>query len=141
MRNDGNIRTDDGKPAQNKPKKGKGTMAKMKMTAKQIREADGYKVELGYCEASHLLSCYNPVGYTCGVYGWNFDVYHIIVNGESVWICTGYRGMVGERLKESVAPYEEEARKILSDWSTGYSDKRDKLAYLIDQWLTKGLGL
>ena len=111
------------------------------MTAKEIREADGFKVKLGYCEASHLLSCYTPIGYNSGAYGWNFDVYRLMVNGAVVWICTGYRGMVGERLKESVEPYEDEAKQILSDWSKGYEDQRDWLAHLIDQWLTKGLGL
>lgn len=116
-------------------------MAKMRMTAKEIREADGYHVKLGYCEAQHLLSCTQPIGYTCGVYGWNFDVYLLYVKGERVWLCTGYRGMVGERLDEKVEPYEKEAEQILRDWSNGYEDRRDKVNALLDDWLTKGLGL
>ena len=114
-------------------------MGKVRMTAKEIRNTGDYCVKLGYCEAQHLLSVLQPIGYTAGVYGWNFDVYYYMVNGRGVWICTGYRGMVGERLAEDVKPYDDEARKILSDWSKGYDDRRNEVFELIDRWLTKGL--
>lgn len=64
---------------------------KYKTTAKAIREeySKDRIIAIGYCDAQYLLAPYRPVAYTCGVYGWNFDVYEI--NGFC--ICTGYRGM------------------------------------------------
>lgn len=68
----------------------------------------------GYCDLSHLLNNHSPIAYTCGVYGWNFDVYEVY----GVTICTGYRNMPGARLQK-ISEYEEKARAILS-----WEDKR-----------------
>lgn len=59
----------------------------------------------GFCDLQYLLQNHSPVAYTCGVYGWNFDVYDVY----GVAICTGYRGMPGERLR-CVEEYENRAR-------------------------------
>lgn len=63
---------------------------------------------------SYLLNNHSPIAYTCGIYGWNFDVYEVY----GVTICTGYRNMPGARLKK-ISEYEEKARAILS-----WEDKR-----------------
>lgn len=68
----------------------------------------------GYCDLQYLLRNHSPIAYTCGKYGWNFDVYEVY----SVTICTGYRNMPGARL-EKISEYEEKARAILS-----WEDKR-----------------
>lgn len=31
--------------------------------------------QCGYCDFSHLFALTEASGYTCGVYGWNFDLY------------------------------------------------------------------
>ena len=62
---------------------------KNKITAKSIRERYSKIISIGYCDAQNLLSFTSPDYYTCGVYGWNFDVYDF----NNVAICTGYRGM------------------------------------------------
>lgn len=59
----------------------------------------------GFCALQHLLRNHEPVAYTCGVYGWNFDVYKVY----GVTICTGYRAMPGERL-QGVEEYEHKAQ-------------------------------
>ena len=67
---------------------------KYRTTAKAIRDAmraGTPTVALGYCELQRLLGCADPVAYTAGVYGWNFDVYRL----GGLTICTGYRGMIG----------------------------------------------
>lgn len=66
-------------------------MAKFKTTTKSIREGYDRKhiIVFGYCEAQNLLQALEPTDYTCGIYGWNYDVYRIY----DVCICTGYRGM------------------------------------------------
>lgn len=82
---------------------------KYKTTAKELRNEARYirTVKAGYCDLQTLLRDVAPVAYTCGVYGWNFDVYY--VNGIN--ICTGYRGMVGERAN-NISEYEERAREL-----------------------------
>ena len=78
---------------------------KYKTTAKALREGACNLRSAGYCDLQYLLTNHSPVAYTCGVYGWNFDVYEVY----GLTICTGYRGMPGERL-EGIAEAEEKAR-------------------------------
>ena len=87
---------------------------KLKTTTKAIKNGFTNVKCAGYCDLQHLLRYTEPIAYTCGVYGWNYDVYNI--NG--VTICTGYRGMPGARL-EAINEYETKAREILS-----WEDKR-----------------
>lgn len=56
----------------------------------------------GYCELQALLRNHEPVAYTSGIYGWNFDVYEVY----GLTICTGYRNMPGSQL-ESCGEYEK----------------------------------
>lgn len=75
---------------------------KVKTTRKAIVNGS-YNVKCaGYCDLSYLLNNHSPIAYTCGVYGWNFDVYEVY----GVTICTGYRNMPGARL-EKISEYEE----------------------------------
>lgn len=68
---------------------------KYKTTAKAVKEGYHKIISAGYCELQNLLSYKNPVAYTCGYYGWNFDVYDI----DGVVIVTGYRGMMSKNSK------------------------------------------
>lgn len=85
---------------------------KYQTTAKAIRAeyAPCNILSIGYCDAQFLLSPYSPDAYTCGVYGWNFDVYEI--NG--IAICTGYRGMPKGMNYDSsrLRFFEEKARDV-----------------------------
>ena len=47
------------------------------------------RLAVGYCDAQNLLKAHNPYAYTCGVYGWNYDVYE----AYDMYICTGYRSI------------------------------------------------
>ena len=57
---------------------------KYKTTAKAIKNWCVNVKCAGYCDLQHLLSNHEPTAYTCGVYGWNFDVYEVY----GVTICT-----------------------------------------------------
>lgn len=61
----------------------------------------------GFCDLQHLLKNHEPTAYTCGVHGWNFDVYEVY----GITICTGYRGMPGERLR-GISEYEQRAQTL-----------------------------
>ena len=104
---------------------------KYKTTAKAIREGACNPRSAGYCDLQNLLNNHSPIAYTCGVYGWNFDVYEVY----GVTICTGYRGMVGPRC-EGIAEYEKEAEKILS-WKNKemtYDEKREAVETLLHEF-------
>ena len=48
---------------------------KYKTTAKEIRKGACNLHSAGYCDLQYLLTNHSPNAYTCGVYGWNFDIY------------------------------------------------------------------
>lgn len=96
---------------------------KQRTTARNIREAmraGAPTVYVGYCDAWAMLSGITPDYYTAGVYGWNCDIYII----AGLTICTGYRGMIGERAI-GTSEHEQRARAaadpnarsaILAEW-------------------------
>lgn len=83
----------------------------------------------GDCDLACLLRYQNPTYFTAGVYGWNFDVYLL----PGLTLCTGYRGMPGERL-EGIKEYEDKARKIYEDFSLNYEKKVAAIATLLDEF-------
>ena len=78
---------------------------KYKTTTKAVKNGCINVKYAGYCKLQHLLKNHEPNAYTCGIYGWNFDVYEVY----GVTICTGYSGMPGTRL-QGVKEYEQKAR-------------------------------
>lgn len=104
---------------------------KFKTTAKAIRNSGSKVVCAGYCDLQNLLRHHDPIAYTCGVYGWNFDVYEVY----GLTICTGYRGMVGRRAN-NISEYEKKAEKIL-DWnnkSMTYEEKEKAVEELLKEF-------
>lgn len=103
---------------------------KLKTTRKAIVDGCCNVKCAGYCDLQFLLTNHSPVAYTCGVYGWNFDVYDVY----GVTICTGYRGMPGKRL-DGISEYEERAEKIL-DWNNkaSYEEKHEQVEHLLREF-------
>lgn len=103
---------------------------KVKTTRKAIVNGS-YNVKCaGYCDLSDLLRNHSPIAYTCGVYGWNFDVYEVY----GVTICTGYRNMPGARLK-GIQEYEEKARAIFSyENKRSYEEKQNAVEELLHEF-------
>lgn len=61
---------------------------KQKMSKNDIRNEFDTVVFVPYCGLDSLLVFDDPIGYNCGVYGWNYDVYDL---GNRCAIVTGYR--------------------------------------------------
>lgn len=103
---------------------------KVKTTRKAIVNGS-YNVKCAeYCDLSYLLRNHSPIAYTCGVYGWNFDVYEVY----GVTICTGYRNMPGARLK-GIREYEEKARAIFSyENKRSYEEKQNAVEELLHEF-------
>lgn len=104
---------------------------KYKTTAKALRKGACNLRSAGYCDMYYLLTNHDPVAYTCGVYGWNFDVYQVY----GLTICTGYRGMPGERL-EGIAEAERKAKDILAreNKDMTYEEKREAVEKLLREF-------
>lgn len=101
---------------------------------KDVVKENGYKFAIGYGSMQHLLRFQDKLGYTHGVYGWNFDVYKI---GDCV-ISTGYRGMVGKPVNyDLLRAYELKAEKIVYDFKKPYEEQRQEVNALLYEFLEK----
>ena len=101
---------------------------KTKTTMKLIRNNWKNIYQCGYCELQNIMNGIEPDHYTCGVYGWNCDIY---CNFEyDIAITTGYRGMTGKHItNDIIKKYDDIARGILSDYTkTNYDKTMEKLS-------------
>lgn len=104
---------------------------KFKTTTKSLRESASNLRCAGYCDLQSLLRNHSPIAYTCGVYGWNYDIYEVY----GLTICTGYRGMPGKRL-EGIAEAEAESTKIWGNYdkSVTWEDKCNAVETLLHEF-------
>ena len=102
---------------------------KYKTTSKALVNSTNNLRYAGYCDLSFLLNNHEPTAYTCGVYGWNFDIYEVY----GLTICTGYRNMSGERLQK-VSEYEQKAREIMANYDIPYEEKRQAVEKLLQEF-------
>lgn len=107
-------------------------MGKIKTTRKSVVSAYSNIVSIGYCDAQNLLRCADPVAYTMGTYGWNFDVYYI----GGVAICTGYRGMPGRRAR-NVEKYESLAAEVWRDYSKTWEEQRQEVEDILREFVAQ----
>lgn len=106
-----------------------------KTTRKNIVNYSNNLRMCGYCDLASLLYNHDAVAYTLGVYGWNFDVYEVY----GLTICTGYRGMPGERLKH-ISEYEVKANKILHTYDISYEQAKEQIENLLKEFCLKNGG-
>lgn len=87
----------------------------MRATRKDIYNGAARVVRVGYCGAQNLLCGVDAFASNAGVYGWNWSAYNV---GGGVVICTGYRNLTGDVMRETVKKYDEQARETcaLTDW-------------------------
>ena len=102
---------------------------KFKTTRKAIVNGSVNVKCAGYCDLQYLLRYHDPIAYTCGVYGWNFNVYEVY----GVTICTGYRNMPGKRL-EKIGEYEHQAESIVNDRNIPYDERVEKVEALLKEF-------
>lgn len=107
---------------------------KIKTTRKAIVNSATNIRCAGYCDLQYLLRNHEPIAYTTGIYGWNFDVYNVY----GVTICTGYRNLPGNRL-EGIAEYEKKAAAVWSDFENykgidGYEKQKREVETLLKEF-------
>ena len=108
---------------------------KYKTTRKAVVNGSTNIIRAGYCELQTLLNNHEPVAYTCGVYGWNFDVFEVY----DVTICTGYRGMPGRSAYGAII-YEEQAQKVAKDYSKTWEERREEVEELLKRFCAENGG-
>ena len=109
-------------------------MLKAKVTKKDILESYYNVISIGYCNAQYLLQGLEPQFYTCGIYGWNADIYQI---DYSTVIVTGYRPFSNlERDYDLLKKYEERAEKVWGDYSLDYDKRKEKVNKLLKEFVT-----
>lgn len=105
---------------------------KFKTTQKAIRNNYNTIISIGYCNAQTLLNLENPIAYTCGVYGYNADIYDL---GGGVAVVTGYRPFGNVKPEyDKVKDYEKRAQKIRYDNSIPWQEQREQLKQLINEF-------
>lgn len=88
---------------------------KFKTTKNAVMNGYARVYRCGYCELQDLLPSGGAVAYTCGIYGWNADIYDLGALADSTWnvaICAGYR------------PF---GREIPGNLAKEYNDKAEAL--------------
>ena len=117
-----------------------GYLPKEKTTKKNITENYKRIISVPYCDIQTLLNMEDPRYYTCGVYGWNADIYRVDLDTV---IVTGYRPFGNIKPKyETTKKYEEKAKKIYDEfrWVTDYDLVRNSLRDLIDEFVKEVCG-
>lgn len=106
-------------------------MGKIRVTKKQITESFYNIYECGYCD---FIPTIDADFYTCGVYGWNADVYKINYNTV---IVTGYRPFGKKRLSkkfiEEFKKGKEEIAASTSDWKCRMQMENDLIEKLLEE--------
>ena len=106
---------------------------KFKTTKTAINSGYYYKICIGYCDLQYLLNYENPVAYTCGVYGWNADIYDLNdITGYNACIVTGYRpwGNIRADYSRNRAA-EEKAEKIVHDYKRDIDERKAELKNIL----------
>lgn len=111
-------------------------MSKANVTRKWVRD-NYYCCSVGYCDLQNLLRYQSASYYTCGVYGWNMDVYTF---GDYA-ITTGYRGMIDNVPKDYhslIREYDDKARELLkSQWEKPHDVLKAEVNNLLKEFLQK----
>ena len=104
---------------------------KFKTTKKAVNERYNKVICIGYADLQDLLTHIEPMAYTCGVYGWNTDIYNI----DGIALVTGYRPFGNIKPDyDIVHKYNMKARDIIHD-TNDYAEIKEKLNNLINEFI------
>ena len=105
---------------------------KFKTTNRAINGGYDKVLRVGYGAMQALLRHQEPIAYTCGVYGWNADLYS--VNGLA--ICTGYRATGNITVDyETLNEYEKKATAISSNYNLKFDERKQQINTLLDEFI------
>lgn len=105
---------------------------KFRTTRKAVKESFSKVISVGYCELQNLLTYETPIAYTCGVYGWNADVYAF----GNVAIVTGYRPFGEDVAYNLCKEYEKKAQALLN-LARPYAERKAEAEALVKEFIAK----
>lgn len=86
----------------------------------------GVVVEVGYADLQCILKDSERLGYNCGMYGWNYDIYKLEdekdYKATPVFIATGYRtpnckySLDGKHLQRLETRFKNQQKKLYDKW-------------------------
>lgn len=99
-------------------------MTKFRTNRAELTYNNRIIVGIGYCDIQNIERFLRPNAYTCGVYGWNSDIYEF----ESFAISTGYRPIRYVYSKDKKLQAESDLLyKYLRDLDSRIEQKKIKL--------------
>lgn len=107
---------------------------KFRTTRKAVKENFAKVISVGYCTLQKLLIYETPIAYTCGVYGWNADIYAF----GNVAIVTGYRPF-GDDVDYNLCKEYERKAKGLRDLGRPYAYRKAEAEALVKEFLAKAI--
>lgn len=116
---------------------------KVKVTRRQVFDNYCNVISVGYCDLQDLLQFKNANYYTCGIYGWNSDIYDL---GNGVALSTGYRpiGNLKASYYHITKKYNEKAKKVHNQYYNNkikYDTRNKKLDKLLNEFVNECLEL
>lgn len=111
---------------------------KFKVTKKALKNGFYHIISIGYCNAQYLLKFETPFSYCTRVEGWACDNYDI----DNVLISTGYAPLKDENVNvtyDSIKTYEDEARKISTDYSMTWEEQKGAVRKLLREFVNECL--
>lgn len=106
---------------------------KYKTTQKAVRNGYCKTIVIGYCAAQHLLAHKSADAYTCGVYGWNADIYDF----DNIAIVTGYRPFGNVRPDyDTIREYEKRA-EAADDCHVPYEERERNVNAILEEFIDK----
>lgn len=85
------------------------------LTKRSVLDSNLYVISVGYCGIQYLLHYAQRLGYTCGIYGWNADIYQF---EDNVAICSEFKEkheVKKEKVQKLLAEYIEKCVAILRE--------------------------
>lgn len=108
---------------------------KFKTTKKAVKDGYWKCISVGYCDLQYLLQFKSPVAYTCGVYGWNADIYDF----GNIAIVTGYRPFGIHIDYDIVRKYNDLAKDFISDYNIDYEERKRRADALLEDFISDAL--
>ena len=106
---------------------------KYKTTQKAVRNGYWKTIVIGYCDAQHLLAHKSANAYTCGVYGWNADIYDF----DNIAIVTGYRPFGNVHPDYNTIREYEKRAEAADDWNVPYDERKRNVNAILEEFIDK----
>ncbi|MBQ0097964.1 MAG: hypothetical protein KBS62_03385 [Oscillospiraceae bacterium] len=107
---------------------------KYQTTQKEVRNGHALIIKMGCCDMQELLSLIPANAYTCGVYGWNADIYES--RRYNACIVTGYRPFGNYTPdRDKIKEYCEYAKTIKSK-PMPYGSRQIELEKLMEEFFS-----